>query len=427
MYVEAERTVTRAFERFVSFATLTLAAAMLLVVGASPAAARRRAPARTQHAAKAEAPPIIPLSQIHVLGDRPAPFALDARAAMLIDATTGETLYSYNEHERMQPASLAKIMTFYLTLDALKQKRIALDTQIPISEAAWRLSMDQSVSRMFLQVGQRVPVEDLLYGLVVSSGNDAAVALAEYLGGSTEAFAQQMNTKAAKLGLTETHFMNPDGLPADGMYTTAADMVKLARSLVMHHPEALKFTGTKDFTFDKISQPNFNSLLFHDSRVHGIKTGHVAAAGYHLVAEANSGDLTLISAVLGTPSERKRQVETEKLLDWAFRTFATARPDWHKVVPSTIPVFYGAADTVAIAPMREPTVTVDRGQEAKVTLVWAPAARYLSAPIAKGATVGQMTMEVNGKPQETVAVITQAAVARGGLFKRLRDRFRRVP
>jgi serine-type D-Ala-D-Ala carboxypeptidase (penicillin-binding protein 5/6) len=427
LYAEVERTVTRAFERFVSFATLSLAAAMLLVAAASPAVARRRAPARSGHAARAKAPPIIPLSQIHVLGNRPAPFALDARAAMLIDATSGETLYSYNEHERMQPASLAKIMTFYLTLDALKQQRIALDTQIPISEAAWRLSMNQSVSRMFLQVGQHVPVEDLLYGLVVSSGNDAAVALAEYLGGSTEAFASQMNTEAKKLGLSETHFMNPDGLPADGMYTTAADMVKLARSLVIHHPVALKYTGTKDFTFDKITQPNFNSLLFHDSRVHGIKTGHVDVAGYHLVAEANSGDLTLISAVLGTPSERKRQVETEKLLDWAFRTFATARPDWHKVVPSTMPVFYGAADTVAIAPTREPAVTVDRGQEGKVTLVWAPAARYLSAPIAKGATVGQMTMEVNGKPLETVAMVTQAAVARGGLFKRLRDRFRRAP
>jgi D-alanyl-D-alanine carboxypeptidase (penicillin-binding protein 5/6) len=425
--LEVERPVTRTPERFVSFATLTVAVAILLLTAASPAAARRRAPQRAQHAAKAEAPAIIPLSQIHVLGDRPAPFALDARAAMLIDAATGETLYAYNEHERMQPASLAKIMTFYLTLDALKQKRIALDTQIPISEAAWRLSMNQSVSRMFLQVGQHVPVEDLLYGLVVSSGNDAAVALAEYLGGSTEAFAEQMNAKAKQIGLSETHFMNPDGLPADGMYTTAADMIKLARSLVMHHPEALKYTGTKDFTFDKITQPNFNSLLFHDSRVHGIKTGHVEAAGYHLVAEANSGDLTLISAVLGTPSERKRQVETEKLLDWAFRTFATAKPDWHKSVPSTMPVFYGVVDTVAIAPEREPVVTVDRGQESKLKLEWAPGARYLSAPVAKGTTVGQMTMEMNGKPLETVPVITQAAVARGGLLKRLRDRFRRAP
>ena len=136
-------------------------------------------------------------------------------------------LYAFNEHEKMQPASLAKIMTFYLTLEALHQNRIALDTQVNISEAAWRLSLNDSVSRMFLQVGQKVAVRDLLYGLMVSSGNDAAVALAEYLGGSSEAFAQQMNEKAQQLGLTETHFTNPDGLPTEGEYTTAADMVKL--------------------------------------------------------------------------------------------------------------------------------------------------------------------------------------------------------
>jgi D-alanyl-D-alanine carboxypeptidase (penicillin-binding protein 5/6) len=412
-------------ERFVGFATLMLAAAMLSLAAAAPAGARARGHAA--HAKKAEPPPAMPLSQIHALGDRPAPFALYAKAAMLVDAATGETLYSYNEHERMQPASLAKIMTFYLVLDALAQKRIALDTQVPISEAAWRLSMNQSVSRMFLQVGQHVAVQDLLYGLVVSSGNDAAVALAEYLGGSTDAFTAQMNERAKALGLSESHFMNPDGLPVEGEYTTAADMVKLARALVLHHPEALAYTGTKDFTFDKIKQPNFNTLLFYDSRVHGIKTGHVDEAGFHLVAEASSNGLTLISAVLGTPSSEKRRVETEKLLNWAFRTFVTAKPDWHKTVPTTMPVFYGAADTVAIAPEREPAVTVDRGQEGKVGLVWAPAGRFLSAPVAKGVAVGQMTMMVNGKPLETVPVITQAPVARGGLFKRLRDRFRRVP
>lgn len=419
--------MTRTPERIVSFATLTVAAAILLAAAPRAAAARRRAPAHAEHSAKSEAPPVVPLSQIHVLGNRPVPFALDARSAMLIDATTGETLYAFNEHERMQPASLAKIMTFYLTLNALKQKRISLDTKVPISKAAWELSMNSGVSRMFLRVGQNVPVEQLLYGLVVSSGNDAAVALAQYLGGSRQAFTAQMNAEAKKLGLTETHFMNPDGLPADGMYTTAADMVKLARALVKNHPEALKYTGTKYFTFDKITQPNFNSVLFHDSRVHGIKTGHVEAAGYHLVAEANSGGLTLISAVLGTPTEHKRETQTDKLLDWAFRTFATAKPDWRKAVPSTMPVFYGTADVVPIAPERVPAVTVGHGQENKVKLEWAPDARYLKAPVSKGQAVGQMTLEVDDKALESVPVITQAAVARGGFFKRLADRFRRVP
>jgi D-alanyl-D-alanine carboxypeptidase (penicillin-binding protein 5/6) len=402
-----------------------LVAAMLSLAAGSPAAARARG-----HGARpeqAEPPPAVALSEIHVLGDRPPPFALYAKAAMLADANTGQALYAFNEHERMQPASLAKIMTFYLVLDALTQRRIALDTQVPISEAAWRLSMDQSMSRMFLQVGQEVAVGDLLNGLMVSSGNDAAVALAEYLGGSPDAFTAQMNATAKALGLTDTHFMNPDGLPVEGEYTTAADMVTLARALVRQHPEALTYTAAKAFTFDKITQPNFNTLLFHDSRVHGIKTGHVQEAGFHLVAEADSSGLWLISAVLGAPSSKKRRVETEKLLDWAFRTFATAKPDWHQTVPSAMPVFYGAADTVAVAPAREPAVTVDRGQEGQVALVWTPAGRYLTAPVAKGVSVGQMTMMVGGKALETVPVVTQEAVARGGFFKRLRDRFRRAP
>ncbi len=206
------------------------------------------------------------LSQIHVFGDRPAPFALDAKAAMMIDANTGAVLYAYDEHEKMQPASLAKIMTFYLTLDALNLHKIAPTTDVVISEKAWRLSMDDSVSRMFLGVGQKVPVNDLLYGLMVSSGNDAAVALAEYLGGSTDAFTQMMNDKAQKIGLAETHFDNPDGLPEEGEFTTAADMVALAHSLVRHHPESIGYTSANEFAFDKIRQPNFNSLLFYDKR-----------------------------------------------------------------------------------------------------------------------------------------------------------------
>src|SRR5229473_795122 len=180
----------------------------------------------------------VDLSQIHVLGDRPAPFALDAHAAILIDARSNAVLYAYNEHQKMQPASLAKIMTFYIALDALKAGKITPSTDVTISENAWRLSMNDTVSRMFLGVGQKVAVNDLLFGLMVSSGNDAAVALAEYLGGSTDAFTEMMNVKAKKIGLTDTHFKNPDGLPEENEFTTAADMVALAHSLVRHHPES---------------------------------------------------------------------------------------------------------------------------------------------------------------------------------------------
>jgi D-alanyl-D-alanine carboxypeptidase (penicillin-binding protein 5/6) len=284
--------------------------------------------------------------------------------------------------------------------------------------------MNSGVSRMFLQVGQRVSVNDLLYGLMVSSGNDAAVALAEYLAGSTDAFTEQMNQQAKELGLDETHFENPDGLPVPEMHTTAFDMVKLGRAIAARFPDAFTYTGAKDFTFDKIHQPNFNTLLFYDARVNGLKTGHVEEAGYHLVASAHAGGMELISAVLGTPSSSARRVETEKLIDWAFRTFASVQPDWHKTLSDKVRVYGGAANEVAVAPAAIPFVTVERGQEGKVSLSGSFDAKYLVAPIGKGQRVGSLILMVDGKPQSTVPMLATAAVARGGLVKRMLDRLR---
>ncbi len=370
--------------------------------------------------------PAIPLTSIHVLGNRPAPFALDAKAAMMIDADTGAVLYAYNEHEKMQPASLAKIMTFYLALDALKAGKITPTTDVTISEAAWRLSMNDTVSRMFLGVGQKVAVNDLLFGLMVSSGNDAAVALAEYLGSTTDNFTKMMNDKAGEIGLKETHFDNPDGLPEEGEFTTAADMVALAHSLKKQHPEAVKYTSAKEFTFDKISQPNFNKLLLHDARVNGIKTGHVDEAGYHLVASASSNGMNLLSAVLGAPSEARRVTESEKLIDWAFRTFVSYRPDLKKSVPATIPVHDGVAETVAIGPNGEAAFTLGRGEESKVTVQFEPSVRYLDAPVQPGTSVGDLTVLLNGQPQATIPIVAKAGVARAGFFGRMRQKFHRM-
>ena len=370
--------------------------------------------------------PAIPLSTIHVLGDRPAPFALDAKAAYMIDADTGSVLYAYNEHEKMQPASLAKIMTFYLSLDAMKAGKITRDTDVTISEKAWRLSMDDTVSRMFLSVGQKVPVNDLLYGLMVSSGNDAAVALAEHLGGSTDAFTTMMNDKAKEIGLSETHFANPDGLPEPGEFTTAADMVALAHSLVQHHPEAITYTSAKEFTFAKISQPNFNKLLLHDPRVNGIKTGHVDEAGYHLVASAASNGMNLLSAVMGAPNEARRMSESEKLIEWAYRTFVSYKPDLNKSLPAAIPVRDGVADSVAIGPNGDAVFTLGRGEESKVTVQFEPSARYLEAPVQPGDSVGALTVLLAGKPQATIPIVAKAAVTRAGFFGRLRQKIGRM-
>jgi D-alanyl-D-alanine carboxypeptidase (penicillin-binding protein 5/6) len=373
-----------------------------------------------------EEAPAVPLSSIHVLGNRPAPFALDAKAAIMIDADTGTVLYAYNEHDKMQPASLAKIMTFYLSLDALKAGKIAPSTDVTISENAWRLSMNDTVSRMFLGVGQKVAVNDLLYGLMVSSGNDAAVALSEYLGGSTDAFTKMMNDKASAIGLKETHFNNPDGLPEEGEFTTAADMVALAHSLVNHHPEALTYTSAKEFTFDKISQPNFNKLLLHDKRVNGIKTGHVDEAGYHLVASATSDGMNLLSAVLGAPSEARRVTESEKLIDWAFRTFVSYRPDLKKALPPTIAVRDGVVETVAIGPHGDAVFTLGRGEETKVTVQFEPSARYLEAPVQPGTQVGDLTVLLAGKPEATIPIVTKAGVERAGFFGRLGQKIGRI-
>jgi D-alanyl-D-alanine carboxypeptidase (penicillin-binding protein 5/6) len=379
-------------------------------------------------------PSMVPLNQIQVLGNLPAPFAAEARAALVVALHSGTVLYAFNQHLKMQPASLAKIMTFYLALDALRQGRITLDTKMPVSETAWRLSLNDTVSRMFLQVGQQVAVRDLLYGLMVSSGNDAAVVLSEYLAGSATAFAVQMNQQAAKLGMTETHFTNPDGLPTPDEYTTAADMVKLGRALLETFPEALQYTSAKGFTFNTIGpqnrpvtiqQRNFNTLLFYDSRVNGIKTGHVEEAGYHLVASAHTDDLDLISAVFGTSSMEKRRVETDKLLEWAFQTFITVKPNWHKAIPSTIRVYKGDLDDVPIAPSGgDAYFTVVRGSESRIKLVAQLSQQLLVAPLPKGTVVGQLTVMLKDKPQSSFPIVTQAAVAPGGFFHGLADSIR---
>ncbi|HTY54627.1 MAG TPA: D-alanyl-D-alanine carboxypeptidase family protein [Candidatus Binataceae bacterium] len=377
-----------------------------------------------RHHVPKRAEPVEPLSQIQVLDNHPAPFALDARAAILVAAHTGAVLYAYNEHTRMQPASLAKIMTFYLTLEALKTGRIKLDTPINISQAAWRLSIDKTVSKMFLEVGQQVDVRDLLLGLMVSSGNDAALALAEYLGGSSDGFVTQMNDACRKLGLNETHFSSPDGLPEPDQYTTAADMAKLAQIVLDTHPEALTYTSTKEFTFHGITQRNWNTLLFYDSRVNGLKTGHVDEAGFHLVATAHSNGIDLISVLLGTPNAEKRRTETKKLIDWAFNTFVTVSPQWRDLVPNELRVYEGSANTVAIGPARTPEITVYKGEESHIKLMGTMNSEYLIAPIGKDAPVGVLTMLKDDKPIVTIPIETQAQVERGGFFHVMGDRIR---
>ena len=367
-------------------------------------------------------PPVEPLSAIRVLGTGPAPFALDARAAMLTEFHSGEVLYAYNEHVRMQPASLAKIMTFYIALEALNNGKLTLDTGVTISEKAWRLSIDQTVSKMFLQVGQQVPVKQLLYGLMVSSGNDAAMALAEYLGGSEEGFVAMMNEHCQRLGLTETRFASPDGLPEPDQYTTASDMVKLATLVLKRFPNALDYTSVKEYTFDNITQRNWNTLLLYDARVDGLKTGHVDEAGFHLVATAHQDNVRLISAVMGSPNAEKRRTETEKLLAWAFRSFVNVSPDWSHLIPASLPVYEGDAPKVAVAPPGSVEITLPKGEEKKIKLGGGLDVSYLVAPVAIGTKVGSLTVTEDDRTLLSLPVETQKEVRRGGIFRILSDK-----
>ncbi|HVN91648.1 MAG TPA: D-alanyl-D-alanine carboxypeptidase family protein [Candidatus Binataceae bacterium] len=415
---------------------VTASMALVLVSAgiAFAAKAKQAPPPHRLRSPKHEVTGTVPVNQIKVAGGLPAPFAVQGSAAQLVALRSGTVLYAFNEHVKTQPASLAKMMTFYLALDALHQGRITLDTQMPVSEAAWRLSLNDTVSRMFLQVGQKVAVKDLLYGLMVSSGNDAAVVLSEYLGGSSDSFAEMMNKKAAELGMNETHFTNPDGLPTPDEFTTAADMVKLGRALLENFPDATTYTSAKQFTFHTtgpqnkpvtIEQRNFNTLLFYDSRVNGIKTGHVDEAGYHLVASAHADGLDLISAVFGTSSMESRRVETDKLLEWAFQTFVTVNEDWHKAAPTKLRVYQGDLDEVPIAPESGSAYfTVLRGQEGKVKLTANIPNTPLIAPIPAGTAVGQISVMLGDKPLSSVPLVTQKEVKLGGLMHRTLDKLR---
>lgn len=346
----------------------------------------------------------------------PNPLGIQARAGLLMDAYSGQVLYAFNEHERMQPASLAKVMTFDLILEAVEQKALSMDTKVPVSERAWRLALNNRLSNMFIEVGEQVTVSDLLKGLMVSSGNDAAVALAEYRGGSEERFVDMMNARARELGLKETRFANSHGLAADGQYTTAYDMALLARHVVLQHPEGLKITSLKEFTYAGIRQFNWNRLVLRDPRVDGLKTGHLPEAGYHLVATARDGGMRLIAVVMGTAGETERMNEAQKLLDYGFRNFATVEVDWKAKAPSALPVYKGKERSVPLEPAAPVVVTVPRGQEGRIAVGASTAGRAV-APVRKGEKLGRLTVTLAGKEIAGFDLLAARDVPRGGLLR----------
>lgn len=346
----------------------------------------------------------------------PSPPQLAAKSYVLMDAASGKILVENAGDERLPPASLTKLMTAYIATLEIKKGQISESDMVTVSEKAWRTGG----SRMFIQVNTQVSVDDLLHGIIIQSGNDASVAMAEHIAGSEEAFADLMNSTAQRLGMTNTHFMNATGLPHPDHYSSAADMAKLARAIIHEDPAHYGIYAQKEFFWNNIKQPNRNLLLWRDKTVDGLKTGHTEEAGYCLVASAVRDDMRLISAVFGTNSEQARAAETQKLLTYGFRFFETRTFYQKGVELATSRVWKGQQDQVSAGLARDLTMTLPRGQMDKLQagLTFNP---ELTAPIQQGDVIGKVEVNLDDQVLQSTDLIALQAVEEGGLFSRLWD------
>ncbi|MEO7496488.1 MAG: D-alanyl-D-alanine carboxypeptidase family protein [Massilia sp.] len=355
----------------------------------------------------------------------PAP-TVAAKSWILLDATSGQVIAAQDPGARIEPASLTKIMTAYVTFNALKEKKITMNQMINVSVKAWKV--DASSSKMFIDPATPVSVSDLLYGLMVQSGNDAAVALAEAVAGDESAFVVLMNREAERLGLKNTHFANPHGLPSPENYSTAHDLSTLAAHIIADYPEFYKIDSVKNFTYNKISQPNRNRLLWLDPTVDGMKTGHTEAAGYCMIASAHrpngaAGERRLISVVLGTSSDSARTQESQKLLNWGFQNFDTVKLYNKGQALATPEVWKGSQGTVKIGFASDVLVTIPKGVAAKLKPVL-ERKDPLVAPLARNGRVGTLKMMVDGKPLLEFPVVSLEEVSQATIFGRAWDSMR---
>ncbi|MED5297081.1 D-alanyl-D-alanine carboxypeptidase family protein [Halomonas sp. DP8Y7-3] len=350
----------------------------------------------------------------------PAPPQLAAKSWILIDANSGRVLAEHNSDQRLPPASLTKLMTAYLVERELDRGNIQGDDMVPISEKAWRTGG----SKMFVEVGTRVPVEELLHGIVIVSGNDASVAMAEYLAGGEEPFADLMNQHATQLGMENTHYENATGLPGENHYSSARDLMRLARHIILDYPEHYAIYSQKHFTYNGIEQPNRNRLLWRDPSVDGLKTGWTEEAGYCLVSSGKRDDMRLISVVMGTNSDEARAQETQKLLSYGFRYYETLKLYDRGAVLNTPRVWEGATNELKVGVDNGVYMTVPRNRNGELT------ARLdidsgLVAPIAAGQRVGTMEVRLGDEVVGERDLVALEAVEEGGFFKRMIDKVQR--
>ena len=346
----------------------------------------------------------------------PKPPSIDARAYVLIDFQSGRVLADYKADVQSEPASITKLMTGYGVFRALREKRLSLNDSVTISEHAWKAEG----SRTFAQVGTQIPVDTLIKGMIVQSGNDATIALAEKLGGTEDGFVQMMNSYSAELGLKNSHFENSWGGPGTTHYMSAHDIATLSKVLIRDYPEEYKLYSLREFEWNGIKQQNRNGLLARDPSVDGIKTGHTESAGYCLASSAKRGGMRLISVVLGTQSFKAREDASAALLNYGFTFFETVKAKGASDVVLKPEVYKGEADRVTLVPARDIWVTVGRGSAGQLKTT-ATVKEPVIAPIKAGQALGELTVSDGKEIIARVPLVAQAAVPEGGWWTRTVD------
>ena len=401
---------------------MTAVVMLIAVAGASvsPAWAQTRpapapAPSPSQAALTATMPsPLTPV-QVGELSAVPVP-AMAAKAWITMDVTSGQIIASSNLDTKIEPASLTKIMTAYVAFTALKEKRMTLEQQANVSQLAWKTGG----SRMFIEPRKPVTVDELIKGVIIQSGNDASIALAETASGSEPAFVKLMNDEARRMGMTNTVFMNTTGLPDPQHVTTVRDLAVIARRMITDHPEYFPYYAMREFTYNKIKQSNRNRLLWADPSVDGMKTGHTDAAGYCLVATAKRGDRRVITVLVGSDSMATRAEESLKLLNWSFQNFETVKLFDQTQAVVDARVWQGKAEETKLGVSEPLWVTVPRGKAAEVKPI-AKRPDPLFAPLTKGERVGTLTLMLDDKMLLTRPLEVLEPVARAGFVGRTLD------
>ena len=346
--------------------------------------------------------------------------SIAAKGYLLIDFNSGKVLSENNSDESLNPASLTKMMTSYIIGQELKSGNLNLTDKVTISKNAWSKNFPES-SKMFIEVGKEVSVEDLNRGIIIQSGNDACVAMAEHIAGSEPAFADLMNSWALQLGMSNTHFVNSHGLTADGHYTTAKDMATLAKAIITDVPNEYKIYSEKSFKYNGIMQYNRNGLLWDKSlNVDGMKTGHTIAAGYSLVSSATKDGMRLISVVMGTRSDEARKVESKKLLNWGFRFFETITPYKANDQLANERIWMGQQANIRLGVAVDTPLTLPRNQSQNLKADFV-IDNELRAPIQKGDKVGQVNYSLADEPIASYDLIALETVEEGGIFSRIID------